>query len=313
MKILVTGGTGMVGSSLVRKLLALKNKHTVTIFARHAEPGMNATFVEGDITDAAQLEKAFPVDVVFHLAAAINDTNDAWKINVEGTRNVVDLCKKHGVKQLIHMSSCTVMGATTVASEDASYAPSNTLYSRSKVEAEKFVLDSGLRYTVIRAPVIIGPSRNILSIMKAAKSKYPIIGSGQNRFHTACVDDVTDLMLKTVGNEKAIGQVFNVAVTDVPTYLEFYKMLCEELGVEMTQKHLPLWLVKLVARVHTAVSKLKGKEPKVTMSPTAIDQLTRDRVIPIEKVQAVLGWKPKYTTRQALAETIKAFREQGNL
>jgi len=135
MKILVTGGSGFLGKRLVQSLA----KHRVTVFSRnrHEDLPERVDFAQGDVRDAAALEKAIKgVDVVYHLAICLNETDpEMYDINTKGTKNVIDACRKHKVKQLIYMSSSGVLGETKIpAKERFDYNP-KTRYEKSKMES----------------------------------------------------------------------------------------------------------------------------------------------------------------------------------
>ena len=309
MKILVTGGTGFLGKRLVQKL---SEKHKVTVFSRsrHEDLPAHVGFAQGDVRDAAALDKALKgMDVVYHLAICINESDpDMRDINVNGTKNVADVCRKHKVKQLIYMSSSGVLGETKIpAKEKFDYNP-KTGYERSKMESEQIIAKSGVPYTIIRTTIIIGPNMIWAQIFEAAKRSYPIIGSGKNYFHLVYVDDVVSLLRLVLDNKKAMNQTFHVASKDTPTYEQVYKMICDELGVAMTTKHVPVSLAYFGSFVHTTKRKMAGKQPSLVKSKSSIDRLVRNRIMSIEKARTVLGFEPKYNTKAALHETIKYLR-----
>ena len=107
----VTGATGHVGYALVKELEARGENFRILIRKdSKIFDGINCERVFGDVTDPASLEKAFEgADVVYHLAGVIeiNKGNEdmTWKVNVDGTKNVVEACKKCGVKRLVYASS----------------------------------------------------------------------------------------------------------------------------------------------------------------------------------------------------------------
>lgn len=304
MRILVTGGTGFLGKQVVRKL----SGENIVVLARHI-PRKEKKFILGDVTDREALEKAFPADIVIHLAGSIDsDDPKLYKINVEGTRNVAEFCKKYKTKQLIYMGSAGAIGNTKIAREDSERNP-KTKYEKSKSAAEDIITSSGLNYTIIRAPVLFGPSPIWLGVVKAAKNNFPILGKGENHFHVAYVDDVAELVKKCVNNRKAFGQTFHVATKDTPTYREFYEMICSELDIEMTKKTVPVLAAKILSLFHTISSKILRKPVKPILKGENIERITRDRIISTEKAEIVLGFVPKHTTRQAIHETINQFKK----
>jgi len=293
-----------LGKRLVQKL---SETDDVAIFGRRQEETANARFFQGDIRDKVALRKAFSgIDIVYHLAACLDEASpDLWDINVKGTQNVVELCKENKVKQLIYMSSSGVLGQTRVpAKENFSYNP-ETEYEKSKMEAEKIVKNSGVPYTIVRTSIVIGPNQIWAAIFEAARRRYPIIGSGKNYFHLVYIKDVVDMLVLVKANKKAINEIFHVASKDIPTYEDVYRMISEELGTEMPTKHVPIWLAMLGSSIHMFKCRLTGRKPKLTKMKSSIQRLVRNRIISTEKSQKILGFEPKYSTSQAIKETIK--------
>lgn len=311
--ILVTGGTGFLGKRLVEKLIAAGNH--VTVFAKKDDMELRQKGVKvaaGNMLNQGELAAAFTnADIVYHLAANL-DESDArmYDENVNGTKNVIGLSKNFHVKKLIFMGSCGALGDIKVAREDLPYNP-RTKYEKSKAESEKLVIASGIPYTIIRAPVIIGPNEIWRKIFEAAKNHYPIIGSGKNHLHLAYIDDVVDLLFFVKDSAAAINQILHIAVKDSPTYEDVYRMICSSLGTEMTKRHISVWLIRFLSALHTFSRRLRGKKPSLTMMRSSIDRLIRDRVISIEKANNVLGFSPKYDTAAAVKATAAYFRSQG--
>ena len=307
LRVLVTGGTGFLGKRLVQKLLNEGND--VIVFSRHLHDDLPEEVkpVLGDIRDKGALRKAFEkIDVVYHLAICLNESDpDMREINVKGTQNVAELCKESGVKRLVYMSSSGVLGETDApAEEDFDYNP-KTGYEKSKMEGEMIVKQSSVPYTIIRTTIIIGPNLIWAQIFEAAKRGYPIIGSGKNYFHLVYADDVVEMLDIIKDNEKAANQTFHVASKDTPTYGEVYGIICRELNVKMTEKHVPLTFAYLASYLHTILRRIRGKQPSLTKSRSSIDRLVRNRIISTKKAKALLGFEAKYSTRQAIQETIK--------
>jgi nucleoside-diphosphate-sugar epimerase len=313
MKILVTGGTGMLGSRLVEKM---SRTDDVFVFARDAPKkniGTGIKIVFGDLKSVDDLESAFAkqkFDAVYHLAANMDESDPKmYYENVLGTKYVIEACRKHGVKRLVFMGSCGATGYGKVSKEDSPYRP-NTRYEKSKADSEKLVRDSGLPYAIIRAPIIIGPNSMWAKIAGAAIKKYPVIGSGKNHFHLAYVDDVVSLLLLVKTGSKSENQVFNVATKDVKTYSEVYEIICRELKIRKTEKHVPIFLVMAAAFLHEAASKLTGKKPKLTMMRSSIKRLIVERVVSTEKAKQVLGFVPEYNTESAVRNAISQLRDE---
>ena len=134
MKILVTGVTGFVGRHLLNKL----DKYEVSVLSRKKSPIKGANLFIGGLFDKKILLEASKVDVVIHLAG-ISD-GDVFKINYEGTKNLVDACVKNKIKRFIFISSYDAI--------------LDTNYGKSKLKAEEYIKNSGLEYFIFRPTVI---------------------------------------------------------------------------------------------------------------------------------------------------------------
>jgi len=307
MKILVTGGSGFIGKRLVKKLSDAGEN--VVVFGREDDIDRpdNVPLMTGNITDKIALRHAFSgVDIVYHLAASVDEEDtDMERVNVKGTENVVELCKERKVKHLVYMSSSGVLGETKVpAKENLPYNP-QTRYEKTKAEAEKIIKHSGVTYTIVRAPIIIGPNAVWAKIFEAAKRGYPIIGTGKNKLHLAYVDDVVNLLFLVRNHTKAKDQVFHVAAKDVMTYEDVYRTICQELKVSMTQKKVPIKAALAMSHIHNVKSIIKGEPTPLHLRKSSIERLVRNRVLSIQKAKDTLGFQPHYTTPSAIHETVK--------
>ncbi len=82
-------------------------------------------------------------------------------------------------------------------------------------------------------------------------------------------------------------------------------MICDAIKVKMTEKQIPLFAAYTMSALHGTACKIKGKKPKLTLMRSSIDRLVRNRMLSIEKAHRILGFEPKYTTKQAIQETVK--------
>ena len=305
MKILITGGGGFLGSCLAKQLLL--GGHSVIVYSRHKSETikkMGAEQVAGEVSDEVKLASAFKgIDIVYHLAANLDESNPKmYRQNIETTKNVISACKKNKVKRLIFASSIGVLGYTkTPATEDMPYNPT-TRYEKSKVECEKLIKASGIMYTISRITIVYGANRFWKQIFSAAKKGYPVIGSGRNYWHLVYVDDVIDalyLMLK----DKAENQIYHIADGDLHTYLETYKIISETIGAPVPKKHIPVFLIKILALLHETKCRMLNQKPNVTKMRSSIDRLIRERTVSIEKAKKELGYNPKYDLKTGMKKT----------
>jgi len=308
-KILVTGGTGFIGNELVKKL---SKRHKVTVFDRtikHVIKGVK--YIRGDITDIQQVRKAVKGnDYIYHLAAVLDETlpkKTLFDINLGGTLSILEACKEEKIKRLIYLSTVGVMGNTEKqVDENYPYNP-ETNYEKSKAMAERAVLEYYKRYklpvVIIRSALVYGPNQYTLKILQKARDVFPIIGSGQNKFHLIYINNLIIALLKSMKNGND-GNVYIVADNDVHTYEEYYKIIREELNIDEEPRHIPIWFANLIALFY----KIFGK--KSIISKEHISRLTRNRWYKITKAKRYLKYKPKYELRNGIKATIKYFKSQ---
>lgn len=303
MKILVTGGSGFVGKPLV-KALAAKGQDVI-VFGREddADRPDNVEMITGDIREKGSLRKAMKnTDVVFHLAGCRDEDHpEMWSINVEGTKKVAELCKERKVKQLIFLSFAGVLGSHhNPATENAPQNP-KTKYEKSMAAAENIIKHSGVPYTIIRAPLILGPSRHWNAVIRSILKGYPQIGKGKNKLHLIHRDDVIRALISVVGKKSAINQIFHIGSKDVMTYEEIHDFLCKKYKIQKKkrQKHFAHFLL----RINWMKNILQNKP--VGIEPHHISMMQRSYVLSTAKIKKSIGFEPQYTTLAALQETLK--------
>lgn len=311
-KILITGGGGFIGSHLVE---ALSKKNEVTVAERKIENRIkNVKYVECDVTNPKEVEETVKgYDYVYHLAALLDESlpkKRLFDVNVGGTINVLEACKKHGLKRLIYLSTTGVMGETKEkANEKTRYNP-KTNYEKSKALAEILVKEYYKRYKIpviiIRSALVYGPNDYTLGILEKAKEVFPILGSGKNKTHFVYIENLISALVKAKTKGKD-GEVYIVADEKPSTYEEFYRVIREELGIEKEPSHVPVWIGKIMAFFYN----LFGKSSIVTSEH--IDRLIRNRWYSIRKAKTDLGYKPRYDLESGMRKTIKYFKKEGLL
>ena len=174
MTTLVTGGTGLVGSRLLRHLVNVGIECRALV-----RPGKNApadaTSIEGDLFDTAALKKAVEgVSAVIHLAAVFRtrDESAIWRANLEGTRSLIAAVQQYAPQsRFIMASTCLVYGedASRPGLEEDELHPKQA-YPASKVAAEKELQKSGLNWSVLRLPFVYGDGDEHLAAVPAIVS-----------------------------------------------------------------------------------------------------------------------------------------------
>jgi nucleoside-diphosphate-sugar epimerase len=307
MKILVTGGTGFIGMPLVRALAAKGNK--VIVFAREDDAYLpeGAHIVCGDMNHKASLRKAFfNIDAVYHLASAKYDDHGMHHDkDIAATEKLIELCREHKVKQLIYLSFAGVLGDTKAPAKEHSMHKPATKYEKAKSSCENMIKNSGLDYTIIRAPLIMGASsfwfRTVLSIREG----HPIVGDGQNKMHVIHADDVVRILTNVLGNKKAINHVFHVGTKDLMTWGEMHDTIRKELRMKGEQKHMSYRKARAIGAMHWIKSAALKRNPQYHLGKEYLRLMSKNYALSIQKAYKELGFVPNYTTPQAIHEMIE--------
>lgn len=304
--VFVTGATGRLGKVMVKTLvesgsivraLMLDKEDT-----RQLAPGA-IPFV-GSLANTRVIEEACDgADVVIHLAAityAAKETAErVMEANVEGTRHLLDACKKEKVKHLIFTSSVDVYGRRRSGSlnEESTLLPVEK-YGHSKMLAEQLIMRSGVPYTILRMPTVYGPGFEyyFFKLFRAVKEgKMVIIGNGRNKLAMINIYDVIKaLMLVKDNPEMSIWKVYNITDGAIYTQEGLIDLAADLMKVKRPQRHVQELLVRMLAKSRN----LDGDELKF---------LTSDRVIDISKIKKELGFAPEIDINTGGRELIQEF------
>ena len=278
MNILITGGTGFVGSAFCR--LLSDEGHCCTCFDLH-EPANelvkngNVKFIQGDVRDRGALNKAMTgVDAVIHLAAAHHDFGISEQtfhdVNVGGMTNVCDSMQQHGVKKLCFFSTVALYGKQDTPPTETTTPEPNSPYGSTKLAAEKVCIqwceaDPTNQCLVMRPTVIFGPNSfaNMYSLIRQIDSgKFLRVGKMANIKSLAFVDNIvsTSINLWITKNHPQQGiDFFNYV--DVPDLCS--RQIVENVYRELNRKKpvfsLPLWLARLLVFPVDLLIKITGK------------------------------------------------------
>jgi nucleoside-diphosphate-sugar epimerase len=254
--ILVTGGAGVMGSRLVRRLVA--ENHRVRALVLGGDPlagrlaGCGCEIVEGDITVPESLAGCMRgVDTVYHLAAVIvaHDPAVFRNVNVEGTATVVRAAAEEGARHLIYVSSASVV-----------YKHS-THYSRSKMDAEAIVRsESRIAHTIVR-PTLVYDRRGGQEIELFAKyirlsPVVPIVGSGSAIKRPVYAGDIVDGLSKIHGNVRTFGGTYNLSGAEALTMMELAHLLARQMHVKRIMLPVPEGICRAALRALQAVVRL---------------------------------------------------------
>jgi len=295
--VLVTGGAGFIGSHLVARLL--KEGFEVVVLDNLSTGSLenlelcleneNFRFVKGSIIDERAMREALKdVEAVFHLAAitsvpySVEYPDVTREVNVDGTRKLLEECLSAGVERFIYVSSCAVYGEPKYLPIDEEHpARPVSPYAESKLEAERlcreFQKAYGLKTTIVRPFNVYGPRMKggryggvIARFIKRLRSNKPpiIYGDGTQTRDFVHVWDIINALMHTLNNQKAIGEIFNVASGVATSIGQLAKLVMELSGVDGLK---PLYRPARngdIKHSYADISKAKarlGYEPKISL------------------------------------------------
>lgn len=249
--IAILGGSGFVGSRLCARLA--RDGHGVRVLTRHRERHRDllvlptAEVWEGNPYDPAVLDGLFKgCDVVINLVGILNekqhDGSGFERAHVELPRQIVDACRRHGIRRLLHMSA---LGA------DAEHGASH--YQRSKGRGEALVLAAaGIDATTFRPSVIFGPGdsflRRFAGLLHLTPLAFPL-ACPTARFQTVYVGDVVECYARAIDDPRTHGQSYALCGPRAYTFLELVRYVAQVTGTPRWIIPLPDWLSRLQAEI----------------------------------------------------------------
>ncbi len=284
--ILVTGGSGLVGSHLITFLLKEGRKVRALYRANHqAITDKNLEWYKGDILDVLDLEEALVgITQVYHCAAIVSfnpkDKKQLYQTNVEGTANIVNASLDANVEKLLYVSSVAALGKVTegkAINETMTWteASSNSEYGKTKYLAEMEVwrgIGEGLNAVIINPTIILGASnwdKGSTGIFKSAYNEFPWFTNGVSGFVDVAdvVKAMVLLMDSTITAERFILNGTNI------TYKELFSEIAIQFGKKPPTKEVTKLIAAIVWRVEAIKGLLTGKKPLLTKETAHTAQL----------------------------------------
>lgn len=323
--ILVTGGAGHLGNVLVRTLLEKGEKVRVLVLPGEdvsSLEGLDYETVEGNILDPIQLRKAMQgVDLVYHMAALVAITSDKYdlmyKVNVEGTRNVIAACRDMGVRRLVYTSSIHALGRPdegTTVDETVEFDQVNPAgaYDRTKAIASGLVQEAaknGLDAVIVLPTGVIGPDdyrRSEMGEMLLAWMQQKPSMSTDGAFDFVDVRDVAEghILAASLGRS---GEAYLLSGTQV-TVRDYRKLVQEAAGIRSHEIRIPGWFMKFIAPMAEFYYKITRTRPRITKY--AIETLQSNSCITCLKAETELGYRRR-PLRETVVDTVKWWREKG--
>jgi nucleoside-diphosphate-sugar epimerase len=246
-KILVTGATGFLGCCLLDELTSAKDISIRILKHKRSPQSDNCEIVTGDLMDyKSLLPVVSEVDTVVHLAAIThtNHESDYFKINSEGTRNLVQACEDKKVRRFVFVSSRAAH-------------PDGGGYAQSKLEAEGFLKASTIDWLILRPAEVFGPhSSDAINQLIGWIQKLklaPIIGDGRYKLSPVYIDDLLPAFVKAVMDDSIINKTLILGGPENITYLSLIDRLAKCLKTKCIKIPIPVFFMKFMVNALLAI------------------------------------------------------------
>jgi nucleoside-diphosphate-sugar epimerase len=315
MKAFITGGAGFLGINLIRYLKAKGVEKLVSYdIADFDYPDKDyVVAIKGDIRNVEDMRKAMEgCDIVIHCAAALPlySKEEIFSTDIDGSRNVMQVAMDLNIKRAIQISSTAVYG---IPDHHPLYETDKLIgvgpYGIAKIEAEKACEEfrnKGLCVPIIRPKSFVGPERlgvfALLYDWAITGHNFPMIGSGNNRYQLLDVDDLCDAIWSCLTlPEEVVNDTFNVGAKDFETMKQDYQAVLDAAGHGKRIIGFPsrpvIWGLRFLEFLHLS-----------PLYKWVYETACEDSFVSIEKAEQKLGFKPKYSNKQALLRNYEWYK-----
>ncbi|MEE4257571.1 MAG: NAD-dependent epimerase/dehydratase family protein [Bacteroidales bacterium] len=335
-KILVTGGSGFLGSNIVKEFLqedAPLKADSVRVLDLKAYKGdYPVDLVQGDIRDYEIVKKACEgVDAVVHAAAVIDwGTHPAsyvYDVNVKGTENVIKACKELGIRYMVFTSSLDAIytGKPLRNIDDSQPYPTkfHNMYCQSKVLGELMVKEANgkeLKTTILRPSDIYGPADpyHMNALIGMAKTGFYVrLGNGTAKAQQVFAGNMAYAHVKVLseimnGNKKPLGEAYLITDAEGQNFFRFFDQIVEKAGYSVKPGN--MWLPWGIAYSLGAISEFFTfllrpiKKYNPGLSRFAVNYTCTDFTFNSKRAEEDFGFKPKYSEEEAIEITASYYR-----
>ncbi len=318
-KVFITGALGFMGRALSAQYRAL-GAETCGLDVR---ADASANVVAGDVSRPDEWQDVLSgCDLVIHTAAIVTNNvsrEEAWRVNVLGTRRVLDASIKAGVKRFVHVSSLAAMRfiLEDQADESAPVMPTGNPYVDTKIASEQVVLAAHstgeMVCTIIRPADIYGPNSRpwtLIPVQMIQKGLFLLPANGQGVFRAIYIDDLVNGVMLAAEKDEGIGQIFilggEVATTCEKFFGHYYRMMGKN-GPRMLSTSTAV----AIAETGRMIFNLLGKPTELGRG--AMEMLSKKNTVSNKKAHDLLGWYPQVDLEEGMRRTEVWLTEQGLL
>lgn len=307
MIIAITGGTGFIGRHLIARHIARGDKVRYLTRKVPEQAIIGATAVVGDLNSTVEELHAFVqgVDVLYHCAAELHDTEQMYNTNVLGTKNLLEAATGE-VKRWVQLSSTGVYGSkpTQDVNEDTIINPENA-YEVSKARADKLVYqaitEQSLHGVILRPSNVYGidmPNQSLFQLINMIKrGLFFFIGKKAAIVNYIPVENVIDALI-LCGTATLPDNARTYIVSDFCTLEEFVTIIATVLNIPCPKKRLPESLVRLVANLGLCL-------PRFPLRPSRVDALTYKHHYQTARIESELGYQHNISMEAGISELVR--------
>jgi 2-alkyl-3-oxoalkanoate reductase len=328
--VLVTGSTGFLGSRIVEILMVSGFK--VRAFARKTSKldklkSLGVEVCIGDITDINSLSVAFEgMDYIVHAAADTLGIIDGGKSStIQGTKNILKLCKERRIKKLVYISSCNVYGVSSfedgyMVTEDSPLERmpgARGAYSNAKFQAEKLVLQAITEnicpIVCLRPGTIYGPGGEIYTPMMGfsmGRKVFLTINNVRFILPLVYIDNVVDAVRVVLKKNMSNGNVYNLIDPYQLTKKQYIKILINKIYSKAIFLDFPYTLLYITVILYEFFMKIIGKEPFLTRY--RLESSQKKVIYNGNKICRELAWDPPVSLNDALNNVIEYEKQRIN-
>jgi nucleoside-diphosphate-sugar epimerase len=322
MKVAITGGTGCLGQPLIEKLI--NSGIDIQLLTLPQDPAKGSLerkvrIISGDLNSLEALKSLTKnCETVFHLAGKVHsvpktktEEQNFFHVNVEGTRNVLEVASANKVKRIVFYSTVGVYGKDAdFHGDELSPCKPLTVYAKSKYEAEQLILNSsnngGPKGVVLRFPVVYGPldRGNVGHLIRAIKKKrFVYFGTALHLRSLISSKNTAEAAYLAATKSKAANQIFCVTDGVDYTMIHLVETICKELGTSWRPIQIPLSLGKFMGIIGNALENLFHRP--MPINSDKVRKLSHPLTFSCSKIQETLGYQPVTSIQDGIKDEVR--------
>ena len=315
-KVFITGALGFVGQALSARYRQLGAETCGLDVRADASAGV----VAGDVSQPEGWQTVLSdCDLVIHTAAIVTNNvphAEAWRVNVLGTRRVLEAAIQAGVKRFVHISSLAAMRfiLEDQADETAPVMPTGNPYVDTKIASEHAVLaahaSGEMECTIIRPADIYGPGSRpwtMIPLQMIKKGLFLLPAHGQGVFRAIYIDDLVDGVMLAAEKEEGSGQIFIIGGEQAVTCEKFFGYYYHMLG-KGEPRMLSTPAAIAIAEVGRALFTLLGRQTELGRG--AMEMLSKKTTVSNARAHHLLGWQQEISLEEGMRRTEEWLRAQ---